>query len=514
MENLNNNNNNNKRIAKNTLLLYFRMMLTMFVSLYTVRVILNTLGVVDYGIYNVVGGIVVMFSFLSNSMATASQRFFSFDLGRNDIPQLTITFSMTIIIYIIIALIILFLGETVGLWFLNSQMVIPPDRIIAANWIYQFSILSFLVTIFTVPFNALIIAHEDMGTYAYVSIVEVIFKLLVVYLLFLFSIDKLKLYAFLVFATTCITSAIYFFICKKKYKNIKFKLLWDQSLFKTLTSYFSWNLFGAVAGVLNNQGINILLNIFFGPIVNTARGIAYQVSSSVNQFVMGFTTAVNPQIIKYYSKGEIKEMLSLVFQSSKYSFFLIFTLSMPVLFETNFVLKLWLKIVPDNVVVFTRLVIICALIDSFSYSLQTLAQATGRIRLYQSLVGGVMLLNLPISFVLLKMGFLAESTMFVSIFISIVCLFLRLYLLKGMVDFPVNTFFNDVIKVILLITIISIISPLLIVLNMNESFLRFITIGLVSLTSVLINIYLLGLTKLEKKIVISFFKNKILNYQK
>lgn len=509
MENL-----NNKRIAKNTLLLYFRMMLTMLVSLYTVRVVLNVLGVIDYGIFNVVGGIVVMFSFLSNSMATASQRFFAFDLGSNNIPQLKTTFSMTIIIYAIIAFVVLLLGETVGLWFLNSQMSIPVDRIVAANWIYQFSILSFLVTIFSVPFNALIIAHEDMSAYAYVSVIEVILKLVIVYLLVFFSIDKLKLYSFLVFGATCVTNAIYFFICKKKYKEINFEFCWDKSMFKTLTSYFGWNLFGALAGVINNQGINILLNVFFGPIVNTTRGIAYQVSSSVNQFVMGFTTAVNPQIIKYYSKGEIKEMLTLVFQSSKYSFFLIFTLSMPVLFETNFILQLWLKIVPENVVLFTRLVIICALIDSFSYSLQTLAQATGRIKVYQSLVGGTMLLNLPISFVLLKIGFLAESTMWVSIFISLVCLFLRLYLLKKLIDFPVNAFLDKVVKIILLISIISSVIPLLVLFNMDESFLRFITIGLLSSVNALASIYFLGLTKNEKKIVTYFFETKIFKYQK
>lgn len=505
---------NNKRIAKNTLLLYFRMLLTMLISLYTVRIVLNVLGIIDYGIFNVVGGVVIMFSFLSNSMATASQRFFAFDLGRNDTKQLKCTFSMTVIIYALIAIIILFFAETLGLWFLNNQMNIPNDRLIAANWVYQFSILSFLVTIMTIPFNAIIIARENMSTFAYVSIIEVILKLGVVYLLVLFSVDKLKLYSILVFTTTCISSIIYFTICKRKYEESSFKFYWNKALFKTLIGYSAWNLFGAVAGVISNQGINILLNVFFGPIVNTARGIAYQVNSSINQFVMGFTTAVNPQIIKYYAKGETKQMLSLVFKSSKYSYFLILMLSIPILLETHYILELWLKIVPDYVVFFTRLVIINALIDSSSYSLQTLAQATGRIKAYQSIVGGMMLLNLPISFFLLNLGFLPEVTFYVAIFVSIVCFFLRLFMLKSMVDFPIIIFFNKVIKIIILITTIACIAPLLIMFYMDESFIRFITIGLISSLNVLFSIYLIGLSKTEKKDLLDFLTNKILNKQK
>jgi O-antigen/teichoic acid export membrane protein len=252
---------NNKRIAKNTLLLYFRMLLTMLLSLYTVRVVWNALGVVDYGIYNVVGGIVVMFSFLSNTMASASQRFFAFDLGRNDIPKLKRTFSLTVTIYFIIAVVVFLLAETIGLWFLNTHMVIPLDRMEAANWVYQFSILSFLVTIMAIPFNAVIIARENMAVYAYVSIIEVILKLIVVYILLLLLFEKLKLYAALMFATTCFVSLIYIVICKRKYPECRYQFHWDKDLFNNLISYAGWNLFGAVAGVMNNQGINILLNM-------------------------------------------------------------------------------------------------------------------------------------------------------------------------------------------------------------------------------------------------------------
>jgi O-antigen/teichoic acid export membrane protein len=490
-------------------MLYFRMLLIMAVSLFTVRVVLKTLGIVDYGIYNVVGGIVVMFSFFSNTMASASQRFFAFELGRNDIPQLKKTFSLTITIYAIIAVIVLLLAETIGLWFLNTQMVIPAERMEAANWIYQFTVLSFLVTIITIPYNAAIIARENMKVYAYVSIVEVVLKLLIVYILVYFSYDKLKLYACLMFFVTCIVTFIYRTICKRKYDECRFQFYWDKGLFYTLMGYSGWNLFGAVAGILNNQGINILLNIFFGPIVNAARAIAYRVNDAVNQFVMNFSTAVRPQITKYYASEEKEKMMKLVYQSSKFSYFLLFLLSMPVLLETNFIFKIWLKETPQYVVLFTRLVIITAMIDSLSYPLMAAAQATGKIKLYQSVVGGTMLLNLPVSYCFLKMGFLPQITMYVAIAFSVICFFLRLYLLKGMVDLSIRDYFNKVLIVILSISLIAYIIPFLITISMNECFRRFIFVSVIGLIISAGAIYLIGLTKNEKHYILQIIRNRL-----
>ena len=279
---------NTNRIAKNTLLLYFRMMLIMIISLYTVRLVLNALGVVDYGIFNVVAGVIVMFSFLSNTLASTSQRYFAFEIGRNNKLQLKWTFNITVIIYIIISVVILILAETIGLWFLNNMMVIPSYRMEAANWIYQFSIFSFIITTLTIPFNALIIARENMKVYAYVGVIESLLKLLIVYLLVFMTYDKLILYAVLMFLNTCLISSIYCIYCWKKYEESQLKLYWNKNLFKTLLNFSGWNLFGGIAGVLHNQGVNILLNIFFGPIVNAARGIAFQVSTAVNQFVLNF----------------------------------------------------------------------------------------------------------------------------------------------------------------------------------------------------------------------------------
>lgn len=499
---------NNRRLAKNTLLLYFRMLLAMFVSLFTVRVVFNTLGTVDYGIYNVVGGVVAMFSFLSGTMAAASQRFFAFELGRKDFIKLKKIFSMTIMIYAIVAIVVVLLGETIGLWFLNNKMVIPVNRVTAANWIYQFSILSFLVTIMTIPYDAVIIAHENMKVYAYVSIIEVTLKLLIVYILVCFSFDKLKLYSLLIFMTSCIVTFIYRSVCKRKYKECKFSFKWDKSLFKMLIGYSGWNLFGALAGILNNHGINILLNIFFGPVINAARSIAFQVSSSVNQFVMNFLMAVNPQITKYYATDDKNKMMELVVRTSKLSFFLLFLISMPMLLETHFILALWLKKVPDSVVIFTILIIVSALVDSLSYPLMTAAQATGQIRLYQLVVGGALLLNLPISYCFLKAGFPPQVTMYIVIVISIICFFLRVLILKKMIGMPVLSYYKRVLFQIILVTSLAYIIPFVLVLQLPASGGRFFAVGIAGLITSVISIYSFGLSVNERQYFIQTLKNK------
>jgi len=507
---MNDQSENTKRIAKNTLMLYFRMLLIMGVSLYTVRIVLNTLGVVDYGIYNVVGGVVTMFSFLSGTMASASQRFFAFELGRKNHEKLKKTFSMTMTIYTMIAVVILLLAETVGLWFLNTQMTIPLVRMEAANWIYQFSIFSFMMTMFTIPYDAAIIAHERMNVYAWVSIVEVLLKLFIVYLLVIFSFDKLKLYGILIFGVTTLVTLIYRTYCKRKFEECKFSFYWDTKLFKEIAFYSGWNLFGALAGVFNNNGINIILNIFFGPIVNTARGIAYQVNSSINQFVQNFMIATRPQITKYYASGEKEQMMRLVFQSSKFSFLLLFVLTMPVLLETNYIFTIWLKIVPENVVLFTRLIIISTLIDSLSYSLQTAAQATGKIKIYQSVVGGVMLLNLPFAYLLLKLGYAPQIVFYLAILNSVLTLFLRLFMLNKMVDLSISSFIIQVIIPSLLVTIVAYIPPFLIYQRTAESFLGFLSVALTGFITSIITLYLLGLSKKER----SFAKQSIINIRK
>lgn len=497
---------NNKRIARNTMMLYFRMLLILGVSLYTVRVVLNTLGTVDYGLYNVVGGIVTLFAFLSGTMSSASQRFFSFDLGKKNYDQLKKTFSMTIVIYVMIAAVILILAETIGLWFLNTQMNIPPERMSAANWVYQFSVLALMMSIFTIPYNAVIIAHEDMKVYAGVSIIEAILKLFIIYLLVLFSFDKLKLFAVLMFGVTTLITLIYRAYCKKKFEECRFSFYWEISLFKEIVSYAGWNLFGALASVFNNQGVNIVLNIFFGPIVNAARGISYQVNWAINQFTQNFMTATHPQIIKYYASGERWQMLRLVFQSSKLSFFLLFILSMPILLEPKFIFSLWLKEVPEYVVLFTRLIVITALIDSLSYPLMTTAQATGKVKNYQLIVGGVMLLNLPVSYFFLKLDYPPQTVFYLAIINSLVCLFLRLKLLKKMVALSVMNYFSEVIFPLIQVAIAAYIIPLFLLEKQDMGIFRFLIILFVGTITSGVSIYWLGLSGNERKYIAGTIK--------
>lgn len=493
------NTENNKRIAKNTAMLYFRMLITMAVSLYTSRIVLNTLGVEDFGIYNVVGGFVTMFAFLNSAMSSATQRFLTVELGRKDFMQLKNVFSMSVSIHFLIAGIILIFSETVGLWFVNSQLVIPIERLEAANWVYQFSIMALLVSIVSVPYNAIVIAHERMNVYAWVSIVEVALKLLIVFMLQWMGFDKLKLYAVLMFSVALIIRIVYGIYCRINFTESRFSLHWNKPLFKTLISFASWNLWGNIAAVLFNQGINILLNIFFGPAINAARAIAYHVRSAVDGFVQNFQTALRPQIIKSYADDDLIYMHQLVFQGAKYSFFLLFILSLPILLETRAILTIWLKIVPEYSVVFTRLVIINILIDCVSGTLMTAAQASGKIKLYQGVVGGILLLNLPVSYLFLKFGFSPEVALYVSIGISIVALFARLKILSPLVNLNISEYMNAVVFRIIPVVLFAVIPPVIVYLSFEENFLRLLLTGISSIMSVLIAIYFIGLAKIEQE---------------
>lgn len=495
---------NNKRIAKNTILLYFRMFLTMGVALYTSRIVLNILGIEDFGIYNVVGGVVIMFSFLNSSMSSATQRFLSFELGKGDYAQLKKVFSMSVNIHAVIAVAIFILAETIGLWFLNVKLNIPEGRMEAANWVYQFSVLSFMLTVMGVPYNATIIAHERMNVYAWVSIIEVVLKLAIVYALVCFGFDKLKLYAVLIFGVTVVTWTLYRIYCKQHFAESKYRFAWDKSLFKTLMNYAGWNLFGNVAAVAYNQGINIMLNIFFGPVINASRGIAYQVNGAVSGFVSNFQMSMNPQIVKSYAANDIKYMHQIIFQGAKYSFFLLFILSLPILLETEIILKTWLKIVPEYTVIFTRLAIINVLIDCVSGPLMTAAQASGRIKKYQAIVGGLLLLILPISYLLLKFGFPPQSTLYVSISISVIALFARLFIISPLVNLSILTFVRSVIFRVLLVAGVAVLFPLIVKQSIGNEFIQFFVVCISSVLSVVLSIYWLGL-RVEEQL---FMKNK------
>lgn len=491
-------------------MLYFRMFLTMGVSLYTSRVILNTLGVSDFGIYNVVGGVVMMLSFLNASMSSATQRFLSFELGKQDYDQLKKVFGMSVNIHIIIAIAIFFLAETVGLWFLNAKLNIPETRMGAANWVYQFSIFSFMVSIVSVPYNATIIAHEKMNFYAYVSILEVILKLLIVFALVWFGFDKLKLYALLVFMVSVTIRIVYQLYSRKHFAETKYKFFWENDLFKTLFSYAGWNLFGNIASVLYNQGINILLNIFFGPVVNAANGIAYQVNGAVTGFVSNFQISMNPQIVKSYASNDQKYMQQLIFQGAKFSFYLLLLLSLPIILEADMLLKWWLKNVPESAVIFCKLVLINSTISCLTGPISTAVQATGRIKKYQSIVGSILLLNIPLTYLFIKIGGPPQTALIVSIALTITALFIRIQILSTLMSFSAKQFLEQVIMNVIFVSGAAVCIPIIILMNIEKGIPQFIIVSITSLISVVACIYIIGLNKSEKE----FLKVRLMNVVK
>ena len=420
----------NSRIAKNTIYLYLRMFLTMIVSLYTVRVVIRTLSVSDYGLYGAVGGVILAFSFITGVLTNASQRFFSVELGKGTDGKIKEVFSTLLFTYIGVSIIIIILAETVGLWFLQNKMTIPEGREDAALWVYQFALLSFIITILTNPYQALVIADEKMNLYAFISILDVTLKLLIVYVLLFFDYDKLKLYAVLVFLSHLITNLIYIIYCRNKYQQTR--LIWkvDKAMFKTVFSYSSWTLFGTVAGMCNTQGMNLLLNVFFGPVANAGYSVASQVYHTVSLFATSFYTAVKPPLIKNYAGGNYTYVQKLFQFSSKVLFILILIVVLPLLLCTEQVLEIWLGEIGDYMVAFVKLSLIYATLLIISYPITAIVQAGGFVKLYHTLVDGFSILALPIVYVLFKCGFSANWAYIISIIVFAVAHLLRLYVLK------------------------------------------------------------------------------------
>lgn len=493
---------NNQRIFKNTLLLYFRLFITLGVSLFTSRIVLGTLGIIDYGIYNLVGGIVVLFSFLNNAMSSATQRFLTFEIGKNDLFQLKKVFSASLNVHISLAFIVFILAETIGLWLINSKINIPIDRIETANFVYQITIITFLISIIQVPYNAIIIAHEKMTFYAYISILEVTFKLLLVILLQYLPYDKLKIYAILICTVSIIIFFFYKIYCNKKFVSSKYIIILDFSLYKRLISFSSWSIFGSLANVGKTQLINILLNIFYGVRINAAMGLTNQINTALFSFVSNFQTAFNPQIVKLYASDERKYMEKLIIQTSKYSYYLTLLLALPLLLNTEYILKIWLKIIPEFTVQFCQLTIIAMLIETISGPLWMSVNATGKIKLYQLVISSVIILNVPLSYLILKMEYMPYYVLWVNIFISILALITRVILLKYLIGFPAWVFIKEVILNLLLVTGLSLPLPLVFKFAMNSSFVELVTTSAISCIIVLISVFYIGLEKQEQQFLI------------
>lgn len=506
---------NSKRIAKNTLLLYFRMLLLMLISLYTSRVILNALGVEDYGIYNVVGGVVTMFSILSGSLSAAISRFLTFELGKGELVKLKKVFSSSVTIQAGIAIIIILLAETVGLWFVNEKIVIPESRLTAANWCFQFSIITFAINLISVPYNAAIIAHEKMSAFAYISILEAIGRLTVAWCIVLNPIDRLIFYGGMVAVIGWLVYSVYMLYCMKKFEECSYHFVYDHDILKQMFGFAGWNFIGASSSVLRDQGGNIILNLFFGPTVNAARAISVKINVVVNGFVTNFMMALNPQITKSYACGNHDYMFKLIFQGARLSFYILLLLCLPILLNTHYILVVWLKLVPEHTVFFVQLTLLFAMSECISNPLVIAMLATGNIRKYQIVVGGLQMMNLPVAYLFLYWGAIPESVMIIAIVISQCCLAARLYLLRNMIGLKVRQYLKYVYFNVLFVTIFASVLPFLYIGKMTESFMTLISSSAIAVCCTIIAELFIGCNKSErifvyKKVssIVRFYWNK------
>lgn len=419
----------------------------MVINLYTSRVILDALGVDDYGVYNVVGGFVGMFGFISGALSASISRYLMFELGKNDLSQLTKVFSTSILIQFVISIIVVLLGESIGLWFLNSELKIPTASIWSANWVFQFSLLTFVINLLSVPYNATIIAHEKMGAFAYIGLFEGISNLTIAFIVISLNNNRLFWYGALTCLVAIITRLIYTIYCKNSFDECVFNKCFEIKLIKEMFSFAGWNFIGNISGILRSQGLNILFNIYYGPVVNAARGLSVQVETAVTKFSTNFFTAIQPQITKSVANNAIDGASTLACRSSRLAFFLLTLVSLPIIFNIDFILNVWLTDIPDHTSSFVIIILIFSIIESLSQPLIHLILAHGRIRNYQLVVGGIILLNFPIAWFMLKLGSSPELAQASIIFIAILALVARAQMLRKMIGFPLKEFYlNTVLR--------------------------------------------------------------------
>lgn len=500
---------NNKRIAKNTLFLYLRMFVMMLTALFTSRIVLDVLGASDYGLNNIIGGVVVLFSFLNSALLSATQRFLNFHLGRQDYKQTNVVFCMSMNTYILLSIVVVVLGETIGLWFVNTQLNIPPERMYAAQWVYQFTLIQFVINLLRVPYNASIIAYERMNFYAYISLVEVIAKLLVVYLLYITTFDKLIFHSFLYTIVPLIVAFIYMTYCTRNFDTTKYKRIWDKVAFKEMFSFSGWSLFGSLANLAAQQGLNILINIFYGVTVNAAAGIANQVSTNVYGFISNFQTAFQPQIVKTYAAKEIERFQKLIFQTSKFSYFMVLVLVLPILFTIDGILEIWLKEVPEYTAIFCRLILVFLSIEAITAPLWMSVQATGKIRSYQILMACLIFMNFPMAYLVLKLGFPVYTVWIVRIIINLITMVARCIYMKQRLQFPISQYIRNVIIPILIVTIASLPVPLILYNQIDNFWLNMFVVGFATFFVAILAVYFIGMNTHEKELVRNMLLNKI-----
>ena len=480
-------------------MLYLRLFITMAVGLVTSLVVLNTLGISDYGINNVVAGFVSMFSLLTGSLSAAIGRFINVALGKGNTERLKTVFSTSVTIMLVMSVLILVIAEPVSIWFLNNKMNIPDGRMYAANWVLQFSLLSFVVNLISVPYNATIIAHEKMNVYAYMSIFDVTMKLIIVYMLYISPFDKLITYSFLFLCVGILDRIIYGIYCGKHFEEAHYHFVFDKSLLKNMGEFAGWNLFGSGSYLFNTQGVNIVTNIFFGVTANAARGVANQVEGIVKQFVTNFTTAINPQIMKSYAKGEMDYLFSLICRGAKFSYLLMLLFVVPFMFETETIMRLWLKNYPPEAPLFLRLSMIGTMFDMLGNSTANAAWATGDIRKYYIYVATIGCLVFPISWGLFALGCPAYASYIVFMIIYFILIFVKVWIIKGLIGFSPKMFAKDVLARIFPTTVLSFILPGIFYFTMQPTLIRTGVVIVVSGVSTIVCIFYIGMTKHERE---------------
>lgn len=504
----------NKRIAKNTLFLYLRMGFTILFNLYIVRIVWQVLGIEDYGIYNLVGGIVLMFQFLNMAMVASSQRYISYEIGTGRVERLRKVFSISVTVHYIIAVLILALAETIGVWFLNSKLNIPLDRINAANWVFQASVLAFILSVISVPYNACIVAHEHMKAYGYLGVMEVVLKLAAVSILYYIQADKLITYAFILLFVQIIIRFMYIYYCRKNFIECRYRFVKDSSLMREMFAFAGWSFLGNLGLSVREQGLNIILNIFYNVTLNAARGVALQVSNVISGFAWNFQMALNPQITKRYAMGEIDSMIDLVYRGCKFSLFLLLIITIPLWIACEQILKLWLDNITSATVIFLRLCLIMAVIDSMVGPITTALQATGHIKSFQILICSIMTLTLPASLVYMEISPSPYNVMYVSILSSIVALYVRLLLLKKEIGISLFQYVVTVILPGFFILIISFIVSFIIHNFFDKNIVSLICWSFLSCIITSTIIMLIGLNNMERKVVINIIHDKLLRIKR
>lgn len=499
-----------RRIAKNTLMLYVRMLFMMFMGLYTSRIVLQALGESDYGIYNVVGGVVAMFTIISGALNSAVSRFITFEMGKGEGARLNKVYSTAVIIQIVLAAVVVAVAEPVGLWFIDNEMTISPERIPVARWVLHFSLLAFVVNLMSVPQMASITAHERMSAYAWIGILDGLLRFGVALLISCSGHDRLVAYAALMAVSVLIVRMAYGIYCRLHFPECRFRPVFDRPLMKEMFSFAGWNFIGVTAGVLRDHGGNILVNVFSGSVaVNAARGVALQLSNAVQSFVTNFMTAVNPQITKSYAAGEKDYMFSLMRKSSRMAYYLLLIIVLPVIFNVDYLLSIWLDDVPAGAASFARLFLILALSESLSGPLMTGMQATGNIRDYQIVVGGLIMLNFPVSYIFLKAGAGPEITVVVSIVISQICLFARLYMLHRQVDFPVSEFLKRVYLNIIIVTLTAVVLPVALMRYMPAGLAGFLLSVILCVGCAGLAVLFKGCSSAERKEMLNMIRRRV-----